>query len=413
MRANTRTLLSLYEWYQIIGYHPWYAAQIGLNVPARSVGQCDDVMFQYGWQNADHLGREDIATAIQEAEELIARALGYYPAPQYTVNEKQQYPARYNQRQFGNMLTARGQYRAVQVNHGNIQSIGIESLTVGDAAQAVTYSDEDGDGIDDTFTITGTIPAGTDTSEIALFFVSTDYAGLDRSECEIRPLDVSISGTTVTITGSRVLMVLPAVQLALEPRKVDALLATDFATTADIYLRTTDTTQTGTLIWENLPAGVYFNWYGESCTPPCQVEITTACIGTRDQETGWVYPIPATYDTDTAQFNAICPPQRRQPDRMTINYLSGAPRDSRGRMDARLAKAVAYLAAALLPSATCGCERADQKLHELRNIPMDKNGNLHTTPNVLDRTAELFGINYRGAVEAAKIITPMAHMRAL
>jgi len=143
------------------------------------------------------------------------------------------------------------------------------------------------------------------------------------------------------------------------------------------------------------------------------VEITTACFGTRDQETGWVYPIPASYDSDTAAFVAICPPQRRQPDRVTINYLSGAPRDSRGRMDKRLARAVAHLAAALTPSRTCGCKLADQKLHELRNIPMDKNGNLFTTPNELDRTAELFGINYRGALEAAKIIAPMAHMRAV
>lgn len=404
MRANVRTNLSLYEFFYYVGYHPWFAAQVGTNVPQRTSPQCSDVMYQYFWQNSDALAREHFAEAIRQAEELIAAMIGYETAPRFIVAEPVNYPQSFDRTAWGSYWQPNGLQKAVKLKSGHIENVGIESLTSVDPAQAVVYSDADGDGIDDTFTVTATVASGTLAKNVALFFVSADQGTLQLLDCEIRPLTVSISGTTATITGPRELMVLPTLQTALNPQSIDITDTVGFATEVDVYIRTVDPSDAGTLIWENILAQYYLAFYGSGCSGPCTVSIKTGCFGVRDKAAGWVVPRPASYDADTAQFVSICGAQYRPPDRITVNYYAGYPRQDNGWVDTRLGRATTLLASALLPRKSCGCEGTQQYLHELRNLPVDDQGRLQVSQSDLDRASAFFGITFKGAVEAVKLL---------
>ena len=54
MRADTETLLSLFEWGQLLGINPWELAQF--ESPTEHSAQCESVFYQYAWQQ-DFLSR--------------------------------------------------------------------------------------------------------------------------------------------------------------------------------------------------------------------------------------------------------------------------------------------------------------------------------------------------------------------
>lgn len=401
MRSSVQTLLTLYEWSQIIGVQPYWLAQIGRDVPERgsiqNVVGCDHVAYQQSFQNYEYLGREEIGEAIAQAEQLFADVVGFFPAPKYIVSEKHQYARHYN-RQFPiryGMRAASSQFKSVQTKYSHIQVVGIENLTlVGNFATVL--SDETASGINDTFTVSAVVPAGTLPAAIAAFFVSADRVGLSLAESEIKPLTVSVSGVNATITGHVSLLVLPELQLKVAPDELSALDNTIYATNVTIYLRATDITNNGTLIWN----GIF------PCdSPPCTAEITTACFGIQDFDLGWLYPIPAEWDATLEQFNrtySCC--TGRDPDRMTVNYLAGIPRQENGRMEHSYAVAIAKLATGLLPARICGCNRADQRLKYYRDLPVDTNGNLLVPRKLMETAGEMLGSMSRGAVEAWSFI---------
>lgn len=400
MANQISTLLTLLEWCQIIGVNPYWAQQIGDDVPERgsvNVQGCEHVLFEQSWQAYEFLSRYEILEAIAQAEQLFADICGFWPAPKYVVSEPHQYPHNYD-RQFPiryGMRAASGQFKSIQTKYGHIQVIGIESLTlVGDFATVL--SDETGSGIDDTFTISAVVPAGTTAASIAAFFVSADRAGLSLEASEIKPLTVSVSGVNATITGHVSLLVLPELQLKVAPDTLSALDATIYASDVTIYTRATDISNNGTLIWNNI----------YPCeAPPCQAEIATACFGIRDFETGFLYALPAEWDSTLDQFNRTYPCcVGRDPDRVSVNYLAGIPRQGNGRMQHAYAVAIAKLATGLLSARTCGCNRADQRLLYYKSLPVDNSGNLLVPRALMEKAGEMLGSMSRGAVESWSFI---------
>lgn len=403
MRANTATLLTLWEWSQIIGLNPFFVAQIKNDVPERGNFlnvKCDNVLFQNAFQAYDFLSREEIADSIAQAEQLVSDILGYWPSPRYMVDEPHQYPRHFNRQypyRYG-MRASSGQYKSTQTKYGKIQVMGIESLTlIGDFP--VVLSDETASGIDDTFTVTAAVPAGTTAAAIAAFFIEADRLNLSLAESEIKPLNVSITGNVATITGHVSLLVLPILQLAVAPPDLSALDTAIYAAEIAIYSRATDITDTGSLRWINI----------SPCEqPPCEVDIQTACFGIQDAELGFVYPLPAEWDTTAEQFNLHYPCcVGRDPDKLTVNYLAGMARQSNGRMDAKHAKIIALLATSLLPNRTCGCDRANQRLHYYRSLPTDEKSNLLMPREVMEEAGENLGNMGRGAVESWMLMKPM------
>lgn len=164
-----------------------------------------------------------------------------------------------------------------------------------------------------------------------------------------------------------------------------------------MYTRTIDTTDTGTMIWENI---------FDCDDPPCSVTINTACWGLRHQEWGWIYGRPAHWDATTSQFVADFPSVSwRVPDRVTVNYKAGFPLDSdTNTMDYTHALAVAKLATALMPTRACGCKRSEQRIVYYQDLPMSTMGGRDNVSEVaaqtMERAGAAFGNMKRGAIEA-------------
>jgi hypothetical protein len=83
-RAKTKTWLPLDRWFELIGIHPLHANQLISNTyfPNANVA-CGLNWFQYAWQNANRISREDIALAIRQAENAISNEVGYHLLPDW------------------------------------------------------------------------------------------------------------------------------------------------------------------------------------------------------------------------------------------------------------------------------------------------------------------------------------------
>lgn len=360
MRVSVETLLPLQTWAEIMGVSPWEMGQVGFGFPVPNLAQCEHIFFQYAWQQ-DFLSREEVASAISKAEEAIAEELNYWPAPKWITNEVQLYPRPAKRQWYGAGGTPRGQYKAVQLNWGKVQGAGILARTsIGTAA--VVLSDKDGDGINDTFTVS-IATAVTDTAEIGIYFKSADRNGEAIDETwRIRPITVSISGGTATITGHPALLVIPDLTTTTDPQILDV---TDniYVTEVEVYRVYRDTTATeanqnqGSALWETQPGcdGI-----------DCVEAASPICVGYRNAEMGQVL---VDYHLD-----GICPPRGYEPDRVRVSYLAGEPLVN-GKMARHMAEAVAYLATSLLPVDKCGCERSARIIAYWRALPNEGESN--------------------------------------
>lgn len=361
-RASIPTLLPPDTWAKLMGINPFEFNQIGNGFPIDNSAQCDHVFFQFSWQQ-DFLSREEIAKCIDMAEDMVAQELGYYPAPKYIINEVQQYPRPFNRELYAGGITWRGQLKSVQLNWHKVQGGGILARTLINAATAVVLSDTDGDGIDDTFTLTQATTV-TDPDQIAVYFTTVDRDSNDVDETwRIRPVKVSISGGVATVKGHSSLLVVPNLTLRTDATVLDVTTLTNYVTTLDVYQVTldsgTDSSQQGNAIWEVLP-----------CTdPPCNVEYNALCIGARQAELG-IVAIDYNPNSDSCHWNA--------PDRVSVNYLAGEPLVN-GQMSQQMADIVAHLATALLPVEKCGCERSDRIIAYWREVAPANGEGLRTT----------------------------------
>lgn len=350
-RADTYTLLSLDTWARIMGISPWEFNQFTDPIPNRT-NACQQTFFQYEWQR-DYLSREEIARAIAQAEQLIADELNYWPAPLYITNETlnaARTPLDYYTdpllwRPWGILYGGWHYWRVnralFQTKYHKVQGGGTLARTLIGAAN-VAYSDTDGDGINDTATITIAVST-TDTNEIAAYFNATDRMNNPLLETwRIRPVRVTISGGTATIVGSATLFVKPTFTYGVDVEPLTATDSTVYVTSVDVYRVYTDTTQTGTAYWQ--PPG------GDCYDEPCAIEAESiSCLLDRNGQAGQV----------GVGFSADRCLNWRQPDSINISYLAGVPLVN-GDMDTQYAQVVAKLASGLLPNLSCGCERSDR-----------------------------------------------------
>lgn len=405
MRANTPTLLSLAEFFEVLGFHPFYAAQLGLNVPARTRGDCQTVLYQDIWQNSDNTSREEIANAIKLAEDRFYQLMGFYPAPQYITAERHQYPSGYD-KSFRSTWSQPGwKYKTVQLNAGFLTNVGTELLTLAEAGAPISPQDYDNDGFNEAFSVSATVPLNTDASDIVAFFIENDRVNNAQENYEIRPLKVTVSGTTATITGGRYLLLRPELALAYDSCPADAVDNNSYVTQLDVYIRTTDQSESGTLTW--------VDWYQcpDSLTSPCNVVIDTACFQARDLNQSVVAPIPATWDADLSSFvNTCCPNLAWSPPTyVEINYLAGWPRQANGRMLSVFAQVITRMAINYLPPRKCGCARVDIRWEYWNSFPTDGRQNTFVTPEQLNNP--LGGSN--GLIEAWNLLQPYIQFRGV
>jgi hypothetical protein len=265
----------------------------------------------------------------------------------------------------------------VQLPEGYVQAVGIEQLTLIQAAAPIVYSDLDGDGYEETFTIGPIATAITDARQIALYFAAADrFDGSALGErWRVQPITVTLSGGTVTITGARWLLVKPIRYEGVSIAQLNPATAANFVTTADVYQRatnaagtTTDTSQ-ATLIWETDPgagccgADVSGSAYSGSPFDPAATARAVGRVGIRDELHGIVTPAESTYNAATGTWSSLNWSICAEPDSVIVRYLAGYPLDDDGQFARRWQTIVARLAAAELARPICACEGANKELY--------------------------------------------------
>ena len=375
-RADFIAGMSLDEWAMLMGIDLYELNQVGLGFPTSSTNSqnaaCEHMFFQESWQQ-DFLSRQEVGNAIQRAEEAVFEELGYWPSPRYIVNEEVQYPRPAERYLFGAGTTKRYMNKALQLRSGKVQGAGtIVATDLG--SQSVTYSSANSvnaaNGILDTFTVAFATTI-TDPTQLALYFTPSDRDNAPFDDTwRLRPVTVTISGGTATITGKRAMCVKPELQGAYGANTLDVTVNSNFVSNLEAYSLVLDQSTTtsdpaqGQAEWE----GIMVNGIFTDCSiPPCQVEVWPVCVGDRNWDMGL-----ASIDYLLAGQNQ--PSQSREPDRVVVNYVAGVPRQANGRMDRAMSDIVARLATAMLTSDKCGCERSQRIIREWRSYPTDGMG---------------------------------------
>lgn len=183
--------------------------------------------------------REQIVESLLEAKAMVERYLGYFHRPTWHVD---QIP-------FGG--GSPWQLQTLSMTHSKFIEWGQRAATLIQAGVAVTYSDPDGDGVNELATVT--VNTTVDVNEIEIFFQVADGAPTaGDARYQIEPVMVTASGGVVTIKGHRALFTKPntiwAVPFApsdpnyLTRNYADTALTTGFVTAIDVYRVYNDST---------------------------------------------------------------------------------------------------------------------------------------------------------------------------
>jgi len=395
-RADTFTLLPLDHYARLMAIHPDAFNQC-INPNNPYPGACERVWIQYSWM--DHntgriVGREELAQAIYTAEEMIAYACGFWPAPMWTTAEEHRWPR-----------PARGaqtHYPPIDGKWGYIVEGGQRALTMIDEDAAIVYSDEDGDGVLDTATINITAAqmtaAGASRAEVAVFFTDeTDDAWM------IRDLFVEEDAATgdITIVGRRSQFVDP--NLWEVDDDISLAVNANFVTVADVYRRYNDPTQPAQVVWQG---SATTGCDTALCADTCQ----TACLNVDEERIGVVRTIPGTYASGSwslAQFQV-----GRLPDKVRLWYRHGLDLvDLRNRLQIRppTAEAIVRLANTYLVAEPCGC---DQTRHRWQRDREEQDINTYDAAMAMS----CFGSTMKGAIFAwgvVKRLSPLATAGAM
>lgn len=364
-------LLSLENWRRIIGYSPWHFWQLANDtVPVTS--NCNTIVRQYAWQNADAGGRTDILEAIEHAEDVISELLGFAPMPRF--GEKTVQFPRYHDRGVWSLSHANADGRWMDVrlpSEGHIQQLGPERL-IPLGSQAVTFSNDDGDDLEENFTTAAIATSETNTDNIAVYFSSAERLDDVLDNWRILPVQVTISGGSVIVKGKRWQIVRPILYEGAGLGQIDPTVDANFADTLDIYVRKPNVTGTDNdaaqalLVWETNPYPAWAVCCGsdsidDSSTDPAALAYGIARAGIRNSEMGIVNLGRAAYNATTGVWSQINWGVCRPPDRATIRYYAGYPLQN-GDMAKKMQKVIARLAAAEMPHRICACDTANKEM---------------------------------------------------
>lgn len=384
--APPRTLLSLEKFRQLLGFNPaffWGAA--GATVFPQ-INQCDDIFYQFYWQKETQVSREEIANAIKEAEEDIARIMGFYPAPVW-IEDVYNYPRNFRRDviEWG-MSDSRGYDKQVQLNHGKFIQGGQRAVTLIDDAVTVVYTDTDGDGYDETATVTAATSL-TDACEIHCYFAGES----GNPDWEVRsPRSVTISGGNVVFKFWAWQLLDPELQQRLtvstQTTPIDVEAAASYVATVDVYREYNDFTEASAqFFWnrERLLNTAFWpvGWCCSSCggigCEACTFITQDGCVHVTNAAGSFASAFPADYDSDNAQWNRVAPTVCRDPDMVKLWYLAGdqSQEYKAGRTCEPLsqfwAQNIAWLATARTNRPFCACNNSQAFPDSPTNLQRD------------------------------------------
>jgi hypothetical protein len=367
-RASIPTLLSIDRWAELLGVSPIIWNQM-FSVNFGPTADCGDPWYQYAWQNPEFTSREDIARAINEAEGMITSAMGYFPMPDWTMQERKQTtrPAKPELIARSN-TNVRGYHKSIELDHGYVIAGGRRKVDLIEAGVAITLTDEDGAGGGGDGYAEVATSAGITTSVVDCEIHAYLPGRAGSFAYEIRPIVVTSAAGVVTITFNSWQLVDPDLQDMLSAERpenrIDAEAAASYLDEIDVYRVWNDPQSQVTLMWEQPPVGC--NQCGGSGCAACSFSTQTGCLFVRDERLGFMGYRPATWDADDEEFDTadlvIC----RDPEQLRLWYYSGwestDPRVTcpRTQMDPQFEMAIVHLSVTLLDRNVCSCNNVER-----------------------------------------------------
>lgn len=350
--ATTPTKLSIAEWAAIIGFHPLHIEGVTYTHENETPPSCEVAILQHAWQAHDTTSRDDVANAIATSEQLIEQQLGYHLIPSWDADEwhkptSQRRPEAWYTPAYD--LAGRGP--VAKVEWKDFISGGIEAKTlIAPAATTITWAAKNARGIY-VGSVTAIVPTGTQDCEVELYYPGHD----GDAGYQIRPVQVSIVGTTATITFRRELVVSEDILESLSTEPADYDDAADFLSTVDVYRHWNDPSSQVTFMWE--PGSWCGVCDGTTGCQQCSYMTKTGCLYLRSTpRQGMVSWTPGVWNAETSVFDLDgC--GLVSPDLIRLNYYSGhrATTGCPRTMDRRWADIVAKMACAFLERPMCDC----------------------------------------------------------
>lgn len=332
--------------------------------------------------------RFPIASALNDAFDMVADLLNYSPIPEWFTDTIT----------FGKGIPSRFEYfqtKSIQ-NGGSwmLQAFGKRGTTLIQAAAPVVYSDPYGYGVNTLATITVAAGALTDPTEIQIFFQVADgaYAAADE-HWQIEPASVALTGGNFVITVDRSLFVQPSIwatpYVVTDPNQLErhaadnANASPDFVTAVDVYRVYNDTTtQLEVLDWNNTVLGTFDG------------------VIVEDGKLGLF-----TFHNDcwNQVLNCCC----NRPVRLRVNYQAGLPltyANGQGKMNNRLLTAIVRLSNVILPVELCPFCAATKTRYE-----QDRNPSMRDRVPIITQVAaqNYWGLTSYGAVFAYGVAVDM------
>lgn len=387
--APIRTLMPISRYAKIMGINLAHFWQMD-GAKAPTTGGCDDI-----W---DEESRLTLSEHIAQAEELIARAWGTWPAPKFITNER--IP-------FGLNLNTRGDWQNAEVKTRwrEVECFGTEQLTLVKADALIEYVTYDNNpfGALEVARIGGNLyedlTACAEECQVAIFFREEDGAKDSAdNRWEIRPIKVDIDGTTMRITADSAMFIKPTLRNLTE---ADCLGSddpeqwiydydvTNLVSYVDVYCRTVNTQSPVTLLWDGVC----------NCTGECSHKTQTACAYKTDSRLGSFAPRSSTWNGTANIYSA--PTYSFPPESLIVDYRAGWPLDDYCQMNRLLERAIVKLTNSLLPAPPCGfCDPANIRW---------SNDRTNVNPLTPESAALPWDIYTQGALEAWRIVKRMAY----
>jgi hypothetical protein len=375
-RAETPTLLSLDRFARLFGISPVHFAGAGGTTLFPLKGSCSDVWYQRSYIASDRVAREDLALAIANAEEDIARYLGYWPAPKWISQEMHMYPRHYVPEIFDFGENVRGDGKSIKTNWGRVITPGRRHVDLighaGTAGGEMVFSDPDADGFDELVTIT----LATTLTYLSRPQVKVYVNGHSTPEWEIRnPKSVTFTGGNVVIELDFWQVIDPALQ---DPFPTGNPMALNIDTAiylaaVDVYREYTDyTAYSVEFLWEPRCASMACPSCGGTGCAVCQLTVQCGCMYVRDVMLGLVVPQPGDWNATDLKWGAagysLCTP----PDQVKLWYYAGETSDGflsgedLDPLSRWYAEAIAWIAVARLERDFCTCSGLASVQAELR-----------------------------------------------
>lgn len=217
---------------------------------------------------------DDLGMGITRALVKASDQLHFYPRPAYLYQR---------------VHLGRGrpfELQSLKLRYGYVQAIGRRAITALSSGAAVVYSDKDGDGVNDTGTVTfvmaSTPPSA---SEIQMFFtvaaINLPSAVVADERYQIEPATVTVSGNTVTLTAHASYFVKPPLWRTAynspnyNPHNKNVLTTNDaanYVTTVDVYRVYPDATSAVTLRRRVRDCVGCTGWTWEDVTGAAEIE---------------------------------------------------------------------------------------------------------------------------------------------